>query len=308
MKHKKISLFLSFSCAKIFRMLSIGLAAILMLAVTKASDAQYLKRSLSSSREKAMELSTPTAHFKPMFGTGDDSSSIIKGISRYGNLIIDSLGKSKIVSYPDEEQIVFILKGTGILTYGEEKIPVSKNDFIYIPAGTRFGFSNPRGRALSVLLMGFRMGEGVTIRPTPRLMIANTDEVPFQVLASHGPTTQFELLLGTTESKRDRLAAAYQVTSLFIMDFASGGTNIPHKHEREEEIYFIMRGQGDIVAGESADGTKQRYPSIEGDAYFFSPNTFIGFYSGNKEGEEHARILAVRFKYPAQVQKQTIKN
>jgi mannose-6-phosphate isomerase-like protein (cupin superfamily) len=242
-----------------------------------------------------------------MFGAGDDSSSIIKGTSRYGNLIIDSLGTSKNVSYPDEEHVLFILRGTGILNYSDEKMPVSRNDFFYIPAGTKFGFSNPRGKALSVMVMGFKIGTGTVVKPAPGLLIANTDEVPFQVLASHGPTTQFELLMGTTESKRDRLSAAYQVTSLFIMDFAAGGTNIPHKHNSEEEIYFIMRGQGDIVAGESADGTKLRYPSKEGDAYFFSPNTFIGFYSGNKEGEEHARILAVRFKCPAQPQGATVK-
>jgi hypothetical protein len=34
----------------------------------------------------------------------------------------------------------------------------------------------------------------------------------------------------------------------------------------------------------------------EGDAFYFSPNTLIGFYSATKEGEEHARILAVRSK------------
>ena len=288
------------SCLSKIGLIRTGLIAFLLVIMSATARSQYLKRSVSSIHEKAMELTTTTAHFKPMFGAGDDSSSIIRGVSRFGNLLIDSLGASKIVSYQDEEQVLYLLAGTGILCYGEEKIPVSRNDFIYIPAGTKFGFINPRGKILSVMVMGFKIFPGTVIKPTPRLMIANTDEVPFQVLASHGPTTQFELLMGTTESKRDRLAAAYQVTSLFIMDFAASGTNIPHKHNTEEEIYFILRGHGDIVAGESADGTKLRHPSKEGDAYFFSPNTFIGFYSANKEGEEHARILAVRFKYPAQ--------
>ena len=43
------------------------------------------------------------------------------------------------------------------------------------------------------------------------------------MLGQHGPTTQFQLLMGTNESKRDRLAASYQVNSLFIMDFAPAG-------------------------------------------------------------------------------------
>jgi mannose-6-phosphate isomerase-like protein (cupin superfamily) len=236
-----------------------------------------------------------------MFGTGDDSSGIVKGINRFGHLTIDSGGNSNIVKYSDEEQVLYVLDGTGILQYDNEKVPVSKNDFIYIPVGTKYGFSNPRERSLKVFVMGFKILPGTVIRPTSKLMIANADEVPFQVLDSHGPTTQFQLLMGTTESTRDRLAATYQVTSLFIMDFAANGTNIPHRHDKEEEIYFILRGQGDMVAGETAEGKKSLHSSKEGDAYFFSPKTLIGFYSGNKEGEEHARILAVRFKYPAQL-------
>jgi mannose-6-phosphate isomerase-like protein (cupin superfamily) len=201
------------------------------------------------------------------------------------------------VTLAGEEQVFFVLEGTGILEYGNEKIPVSGNDFIYLPSGMKSRFSNPRERPLSVLLMGFKIQPENKVKPSARMMIANADEVPFQILGSHGPTTQFQLLMGTSESTRDKLAAASQVTSLFIMDFAAGGTNIPHRHDREEEIYFILRGQGDIVAGEN-DGKERRHPSKQGDAYFFSPGTLIGFYSGNKEGEEHARILAVRFTYP----------
>ena len=148
--------------------------------------------------------------------------------------------------------------------------------------------------------MGFKLLPEGCARKTTGLMIANTDVVKFQVLPSHGPTTQFQLLLGTTESTRDRLAAACKVTSLFIMDFAAGGTNNPHRHNDEEEIYLVLRGHGDIVAGEKDGSGELRHPSVEGDVYFYSPKTLIGFYSGNSQEEEHARILAVRFKYPAQ--------
>jgi mannose-6-phosphate isomerase-like protein (cupin superfamily) len=278
--------------------LKYGIFLFLLLVLPTGAKSQYLVRTLSSVTDVKMDLSTPTAHYKAMFGAGDSNSGIIKAVSRYGNLTIDPMGTSKIVRYADEEQVLYVLDGAGILIYGKEKVPVCKNDFIYIPIGTKFGFSNPRERALSVMMMGFKIMPGIVVKPTTKLMIANADEVPFQVLASHGPTTQFQLLMGTTESTRDKLASAYQVTSLFVMDFAAGGTNIPHRHDKEEEIYFILRGSGDIVAGESTDGTKMRYPSKQGDAYFFSPNTFIGFYSANKEGEEHARILAIRFKYP----------
>lgn len=281
------------------KILRLSVFTIILLAGTISAESQYLKRSLASLNEAPMELTTSSAHYFPMFGIGSDSSVMIKGLSRYGNLIIDPSGESKYVKYPDEEIVVCVIDGTGILDCVREKVPVSMNDFFYIPAGMKFSLSNPRERKLSVIIMSFRIMPGNPVKPSAKLMIANADEVPFQVLGSHGPTTTFQLLMGTTESTRDRLAAACQVTSLFVMDFAANGTNIPHRHDDEEEIYLVLRGRGDIVAGETTDGKEFRHPSLKGDAYFFSPKTLIGFYSGNPECEEHARILAVRFKYPA---------
>ena len=280
-----------------------GIFLFLSWAVTGNVRAQYLKRSLSAATEINNEISTETAHYVPLFGAGDKNSGIIKGISRYGYLLLDPGGASKDARYENEEHILFLLGGTGILKYNNEEIPISKNDFIYIPEGTNFKISNPREQSLSVIIMGFRLLPGGCIRNTTGLMIANTDEVKFQTLPSHGPTTRFQLLLGTTESTRDRLAAACQVTSLFIMDFAAGGTNNPHRHSNEEEIYLLLRDRGDIVAGENPDGSEYKIPSGEGDVYFFSPNTLIGFYSMNSPEEEHVRILAVRFKYPVEEKK-----
>jgi len=273
---------------------------ILFLAVTGNAESQYLKQCLFVAPEVKTEVTTGTVHYKALFGAGDDSSGIIRGISRYGYLVIDSGGNNNEVKYENEEHILFILGGTGFLQCGKEKVPVSKNDFMYIPGGMKYGISNPREQSLSLIVMGFKLLPEGCVRKTSGLMIANTDVVKFQTLPSHGPTTQFQLLLGTTESTRDKLAAACQVTSLFIMDFAAGGTNNPHRHDNEEEVYLILRGHGDIVAGEKAGGGELRHSSIEGDVYFFSPKTLIGFYSGNNQDEEHARILAVRFKYPDQ--------
>ncbi len=103
--------------------------------------------------------------------------------------------------------------------------------------------------------------------------------------------------MGTTASTRDKLSAASQMVSLFIMDFAPGGTNIPHHHEMEEEIYYILRGHGDMVAGGGADGNEGRYPARQGDAYFIRLNTTVGFYSGSQSGD-HDLVLAVRSRFP----------
>src|SRR5579872_4627070 len=96
-------------------------------------------------------------------------------------------------------------------------------------------------------------------------------------------------MIGDTTSKRDRIAAAHVLTSLYVMEFAPGGTNFPHHHETEEEIYMVLSGQGDMVAGEG------RHPAKAGDAYFFRLNCTVGFYS-SEQGPAH--ILAVRSLYP----------
>ncbi len=129
-------------------------------------------------------------------------------------------------------------------------------------------------------------------------MLANADDVALQVLGSHGPTTQFKLLMGLTSSTRDKLSSAYVMDSLFIMDFAPGGTNIPHNHRTEEEIYLLLRGSGDMVAGLDADRKEVRHAVTAGAAFYFKPGTQVGYYSKAKEGQEHDLILAVRSQLP----------
>jgi mannose-6-phosphate isomerase-like protein (cupin superfamily) len=281
----------------------IALMMVLLHTITASSGAQYLRRSLATAPEQNTLFSTPSAHYMALFGEHTDSAEFIRGLVRYGNLKIDPDGTSKKVKFNGEETVIFVLDGNGLLNCGSHSKPVSGNDFIYIPSGKAFSFTNPRERTLSIIVMGFRIETGNPVRPSPDVMMASAEEVPFQVLGYHGPTTTFQLLMGDTGSTRDRLASACQVTSLFVMDFAAGGTNIPHRHESEEEIYVILRGKGDIVAGETPDGNEYRHPSAAGDAFFFRPGSLIGFYSGNGECEEHARILAVRFRYPAKQNK-----
>lgn len=267
--------------------------------VAAAAEPAFLRRSVRQIQEQSIDLSSATAHYKPIFGVGDPNVGDVKGLVRFGELTIEPAGSSKITHYEDTEGVFFILAGSGILHYGQEKVPIKQNDFIYLPVGIEHGISNPSEKPLRLLVMGFKIPAGKEVPPTPERMMANADDVPLQVLASHGPTTQFKLLMGTTRSKRDKLAASQQINSLFLMDFAAGGTNIPHRHKKEEEIYYVLRGHGDIVAGSDAAKKEMRYPSQQGDAFYFASGTLIGFYSGMEEGEPHARILAVRWPVPS---------
>lgn len=267
--------------------------------VALAADPTFLRRYLPDAQPVPDELTANSkgASYQPAFGSGDAQANQLKGVARYGELTVAPGGSSATVSYPAEEQIYYVLDGNGILLYDDQKAPVKKNDFMYLPVGAKHGITNQSDRPVRVLVMGYKIPPGVHVAPTPKLMLANADDVPFVRVAGHGPTVHFKLLMGATESKRDKLAAASQMVSLFIMDFAPGGTNIPHHHEMAEEIYYILRGHGDMVAGGGEDGNEGRHPAREGDAFFIRLNATVGFYS-DSQGGEHDEILAVRSRFP----------
>ena len=274
--------------------------ATLAVACSLAADPTFLRRSISEIQPRPDDLTANDgkAAYRPIFGIGDPEARQLKGIVRYGELTVGGGGSSATVNYAAEEQIYFILGGNGTLLYNDRRIPVKTNDFMYLPPGVSHGIANPSGADVRLLVMGFKIPGDVKVEQPAEPMLANADDVPKLTLPGHGPTTQFKLLMGTTESTRDKLAAASQMVSLFIMDFAPGGTNIPHHHETEEEVYFILRGSGDMVAGGGADGNEGRYAAKEGDAYFIRLNTTVGFYSGAKEGQPHDLVLAVRSSFP----------
>jgi mannose-6-phosphate isomerase-like protein (cupin superfamily) len=265
-----------------------------------AADPTFLKRSIADVAPQPDDLTNGAkgASYRPLFGVGDSQARFLKSVVRYGELALDAGGSSAVVSYPAEEQIYFILSGAGEVTCDDARVPVKAEDFLYLPPGSRHGVINNSATPLRLLVMGFRIPKTATVAPAQKLMIANTADVPLQVLSGHGPTTKFKLLIGTTESKRDKLAAASQMVSLFVMDFAPGGTNIPHHHEMEEEIYFVLKGSGEIVAGGGVDGNEGRHATKQGDAWFLRLNTTVGFYSGAKPGGDHDQVLAVRSSFP----------
>ncbi len=275
------------------------LISVTIVSVCAAAEPAFLRRSVADIHEQSIDLSTATAHYKPIFGRADPNAQNVKGVTRFGELTVEARGSSKTVGYKDAEEVFFVLAGSGVLLYGQAKVPLKSNDFVYLPVGVEHGVANEAQAPLRLLVMGFTIPEGTKVPPTPERMMASADEVRLQVLASHGPTTQFKLLLGTTQSTRDKLPAAQRINSLFLMDFAPGGTNIPHRHNKEEEIYYVLRGQGNMVAGSDAAKKEMRYPAKQGDAFYFTRNTLIGFYSGNKENEDHAQILAVRWPSPS---------
>jgi len=277
--------------------------ALLAVSCLFAADPFFLRRSLPDIQPQPDDLTVnaKAASYKPVFGIGDKDVDKLQGVARYGEVTVGPGGSSAAISYPAEEQIYYVLEGHGTLLYEGLQVPVKKDDFMYLPINVKHGMANTSNTSIRVIVMGYKIPAGRQVVPTPKLLLANSNDVQAQVLPTHGPTTQFKLLMGHHYPEPDKVTAASEMTSLFMMDFAPGGTNIPHQHATEEEIYLLIRGHGEVVAGKSADGQDARHPSKEGDVFFFAPNTRVGYYSGAKEGELHDLILAVRSRCPVPV-------
>jgi mannose-6-phosphate isomerase-like protein (cupin superfamily) len=243
-------------------------------------------------------LTTSSCHYKPLFGEGDSNAHILAGIARYGEATVDPNGACVAVQYPEEDQVYVVLDGNASVAYGNQAVSLKREDYLYIPASVTHKITNASGAALNIVIMGFRTNgfEKAPLPPGP--LKANIEDVRTQPVRGHPSSTLYRLLMGDVESKRDRIAAGRVLTSLFVMEIDPSGTNFPHHHEREEEIYLVLDGHGDMVAGGGIDGIEGRHPAAAGDAYFFRLNCTVGYYSA--PGVK-SRILAVRSWYPGMV-------
>jgi mannose-6-phosphate isomerase-like protein (cupin superfamily) len=211
---------------------------------------------------------------------------------------LDAGGNCHSVSYDRQEEIYFVLEGKGVLLYGDQTHAIRTHDFAYLPPGVTHSISNSSEPGLRVVVMGFKIPPTISVRaPSPSPTIANLDQVKEETVEGHPKSVLYKLLVGPRTGTRDVIEEAYVVTSLFWMDFAPGGTNFPHHHETAEEVYLVIEGQGEIVAGSGADGIEGRYPAKPGDAYYFRPNCTVGFYNQTTPAAK-AYILAVRSHIP----------
>jgi hypothetical protein len=68
-------------------------------------DPTWLHRILAATQERKSDITTPTCHYKPLFGEGDADRSAVAGIARYGEALLDPHGSCSTVQLPEEDQI-----------------------------------------------------------------------------------------------------------------------------------------------------------------------------------------------------------
>jgi mannose-6-phosphate isomerase-like protein (cupin superfamily) len=261
-------------------------------------DPTWLHRYVPELEEAKSDLASQTCHYRPIFGEGDKDSRSLQTVARFGEVTLDAHGSCQTVSYDRQEEIYFVVEGIGLLHYEDQVQSFRNHDFTYLPPGAKHSISNNSDQPLRVMVMGFKIPKSISIgAPFPHPKVANLEDAKEETVSGHPNSVLYKLLVGLHSGKRDLIDEAYVMDSFFWMDFTPGGTNWPHHHEAAEEIYLVIEGQGEMVAGSGMDGVEGRYSAKAGDAYYFRPNCTVGFYNQNKPGAK-AYILAVRARVP----------
>jgi len=268
-----------------------------MASAASAADAErkidptFLHRNTATARETPSDITAAGCHYKPLFGEGDADANPGSGIARFAVVVVDPGANCKSVSYPEEDQIYVVLAGAGTAAYAADRVKLAKEDFLYLPATVPHALQNSSATPLRVAVMGYRTHGFSKGAVPPGPLKDNIANVHLELVGSHPTSTHYRLLLGDSSQKRDRFDIGSVVTSLFLMEIDPSGTNFPHHHPREEEIYLVLDGHGDQVAGSGMDGIAARFPAGPGDAYYYRANATVGYYSAPNV---KSRILCIR--------------
>jgi len=278
-----------------------GLAVLMLaapaLAQERRVDPTWLHRNIDRVAEKPSDISAPGCHYFPMFGAGDADNlpAVLGSVARFGKVVVDPGASCARLSRAQEDQIVVVLKGTGTARYDGQAVALKAEDFLYLPAGMSQALVNQSAGTMTAVLMGFHT-KGAASDPKPnRPLKANIADVATEQVGSHPQSAHYRLLLGDAAQTRDKIDVGRVVTSLFLMEIDPGGTNFPHHHADAEEIYLVLDGKGEQVAGAGQDGVAARFPASSGDAWFFRLNATMGYYGA---AGVHSRILCVRSFHP----------
>jgi hypothetical protein len=113
----------------LFRTCSVLLPTFFWAALLNAEDRRidptFLHRDPSAAKATTADFTTSTCHYKPLFGQGDHDRSVVIGIARYGEVILDPNGACTSRDYPEEDQVYVVLEGAGSVKYGNENVPLT---------------------------------------------------------------------------------------------------------------------------------------------------------------------------------------
>lgn len=146
-------------------------------AQERETDPTWLHRYVPNLSETNADLASPTCHYRAIFGEGDKENRSLQTVTRFGEVSLDRNGNCRTVLYERQEEIYFVVEGTGVLHYQDQAQALRKYDFTYLPPGAKHSVSNDSDQPLRVLVMGFKIPTSISIgAPMAHAKFANLAE------------------------------------------------------------------------------------------------------------------------------------
>ena len=155
-------------------------------AQERQTDPTWLHRYVPDLSETKAGLTSPTCHYRAIFGEGDKENRSLQAVTRFGEVSLDPKGNCQAVSYDRQEEIYFVVEGAGMLHYQDQVQALRKHDFTYLPPGAKHSIANQSDKPLRVLVMGFKIPSSISIgAPMPHPKVANLEDSREETVSGH---------------------------------------------------------------------------------------------------------------------------
>lgn len=168
-------------------------------------------------------------------------------------------------AHANAEQYYYILSGTAEVRIEDDRFPVSEGSVAYFPPGVSHqlvGQDNPDWMQYLIItcpVLEEKLADG---QPVAQPRVLNWRDASPN-MGDHGKAVTWQLLerLGSEEPVTDQpcLLAFWYLARQAV---GRGHASDYHQHDDKEQIYYVLEGEGTVVAGSDA------FPVKEGDAVY----------------------------------------
>ncbi len=108
-------------------------------------------RSVSKIPRKVSPGHGETTLYQHVFGSGTSDEKLTKTIRGFWRMTVKPGGTNKLHTHADQEQIYFVVRGSGMVSVGDEKARLKAGDAVYLPPRLSHAFYNDTEKPCTIL-------------------------------------------------------------------------------------------------------------------------------------------------------------
>ncbi len=168
----------------------------------------------------------------------DRKGAVLEHINRFAHGTLPARANTTPVTLKGEQEIIYILSGTGTIRGGGETYELSPGIAVLIPANLSFTMSNTSKQDMTMYLLSEPIPDG--FRPNTKLLVRNEADIPFSENIVHW--AHMDTFLFKTEDGLGTLELVETCT------FAPMTIGHPHSHvDGTEEAWSVISGDNIVM-------------------------------------------------------------